>query len=880
MDDGSEDDLPVKRRRGKRHEQVKDAPPLAPCVPSVPSVDEDVDDASPVKRVRGKRRLQAAAEATVPTDPVVAKRRGRLRQQATQDGAEEELPKSMLRNGFSSSRPAAMEEEEEEEDDEAAEEFYQSMLKDEMPSSHPVRTTAFECSELPLQKTRTQRARQRLPVEEEEEEEEEEDDDEEFYQSMLRDEMPSSRPVRLTRSNRARRATVRFEEEEEDDDDAAEELAQSMLRNTSSTSNPQRPTLERRVVRRKEVLSLLFGPPKVVVDNDPMVDVCGSFCGRWALSSCNDEELQRNLGGDAKTEPLVLIIASADAEKFRIIHQRPWQDGLQVDCHIHLDDQLRPVPKALSLGDKDTWRHRWEDGLLTEHRFILQKELVMRSKLILLNQNELKEEIRLYRGPEQESLATATRIFQRKPFKASWKAAAAQFFSGTDVEKNLQTCIHWMRKAKEEGADLVVMPENSNRDRTYFKDGKPSRQLCWELSETLEGPFVSGVRQACRDLGLWVSLGVDLRGRTEPTVHIGILLIRPDGAIEGVVKKHVLWDYEYTLFEPGCEPYQVFDTELCCADGIVPEAARVLSLMGAQVLLNSLNSRGPDEMRVHIPLRAIENGVWHVASNTVGNPNTVGLLWPWTGGSEVCDPSGQRVVASEEHDDIVVGEVRPWESELKTSSWSQDIWASRRPELYTLMTKPLEVVPAAAMYGPVPSKLPSPGPEQLKVAMMQLSATHTKQCTEWMMQRQVSYAARRGAVLGVMPSLWCFRRGEVAADVRAAAKYSGEVLEKLKAWAKDAAICLCCSLVEEEKEAFFHTAYLVGSAGSVLGKYRKTHLGRGEAWASAGDHLCEVIEEPVPWNDDNMSMMQMKPVATDGIIKDNYPVFVFHYMAA
>ena len=31
---------------------------------------------------------------------------------------------------------------------------------------------------------------------------------------------------------------------------------------------------------------------------------------------------------------------------------------------------------------------------------------------------------------------------------------------------------------------------------------------------------------------------------------------RPDGEIEGVYKKHVLWDYEYTLFEPGNEPYQ------------------------------------------------------------------------------------------------------------------------------------------------------------------------------------------------------------------------------------------------------------------------------------------------------------------------------------
>jgi len=85
-----------------------------------------------------------------------------------------------------------------------------------------------------------------------EEEEEEEDDDEEFYQSMLRDEMPSSRPVRLTRSNRERRAAARFEEEEEDDDDAAEELAQSMLRNTSSTSNPQRSETGRRRGRRKE----------------------------------------------------------------------------------------------------------------------------------------------------------------------------------------------------------------------------------------------------------------------------------------------------------------------------------------------------------------------------------------------------------------------------------------------------------------------------------------------------------------------------------------------------------------------------------------------------------------------------------------------------
>ena len=48
-----------------------------------------------------------------------------------------------------------------------------------------------------------------------------------------------------------------------------------------------------------------------------------------------------------------------------------------------------------------------------------------------------------------------------------------------------------------------------------------------------------------------------------------------------------------------------------------------------------------------------------------------------------------------------------------------------------------------------------------------------------------------------------------------------------------------------------------------------------QAWASAGDHLCEVIEEPVPWNEDNMS----QPAATVGVIKGHDPVFVFHCMA-
>ena len=82
---------------------------------------------------------------------------------------------------------------------------------------------------------------------------------------------------------------------------------------------------------------------------------------------------------------------------------------------------------------------------------------------------------------------------------------------------------------------------------------------------------------------------------------------------------------------------------LCLTHAFLYLSKSFVESASCEVLLNSLNSRGPDEMRMHIPLRAIENSVWHVASNTVGNPNRSGLLWPWTGGSEVCDPRGGRV---------------------------------------------------------------------------------------------------------------------------------------------------------------------------------------------------------------------------------------------
>lgn len=133
------------------------------------------------------------------------------------------------------------------------------------------------------------------------------------------------------------------------------------------------------------------------------------------------------------------------------------------------------------------------------------------------------------------------------------------------------------------------------------------------------------MQAASKELGIIVVAGVDIRGKTKPDCIIAQVIVE-GGKLIYTHEKTVLWDYEYTLFVPGSKELQVVPTSigkiglLMCADGICPEVPRISALKGAQILCNSLNSRGPDEMRSHEPLRAIENHVWMIASNTVGGP--------------------------------------------------------------------------------------------------------------------------------------------------------------------------------------------------------------------------------------------------------------------
>jgi predicted amidohydrolase len=369
-----------------------------------------------------------------------------------------------------------------------------------------------------------------------------------------------------------------------------------------------------------------------------------------------------------------------------------------------------------------------------------------------------------------------------------------------------------------------------------------------ELCEDFEGVFVTGLKAAAAEIGIMVVAGVDIKVPDKPPhVNIAQVVIGADGELIYIHHKAVLWDYEYGLFTPGSKELEVIDTPvgrlglLMCADGIVPEVARIAALKGAEILCNSLNSRGPDEMRVHEHLRAIENHIWMIASNTVGGPADA---YPWTGGSQILSPTGQTLAcAGETEEGMVWADVKPAESFPKILSRRIGLLESfRRPDLYGELLAPIDSHAAAEMYGPVDDAAPV---IPLKVVTLQLSWYHSLQWTITRALGQISYAASRGAQLGVFPELFCFRPVEVAQNPAAAAKLSSEVLGKIQQAAASSRMYVVVNLVGQEECRFFSTAYLISDSGDIAGTYRKAHLGEEERkWASAGSDFT-VIKTPI-----------------------------------
>ena len=214
-----------------------------------------------------------------------------------------------------------------------------------------------------------------------------------------------------------------------------------------------------------------------------------------------------------------------------------------------------------------------------------------------------------------------------------------------DFSRTAQMLLGILEREAKAGDDFLVLPECVFP--AYMLSLEPSVAPA-ALAAVPE--FLRRVRRVAAENGVYIVLGI-------PEVRDGRLMndavaIGRDGSIIARASKSNLWHFDRQTFAAG-EEFAVFETEfgtmgmMVCADGRIPEIARILALKGARVIFDVVNlvtnARTPAEMdnqqhQFMLKARARENGVHIVVCNKCG---VEANITTYMGRSFVVDPQGE-----------------------------------------------------------------------------------------------------------------------------------------------------------------------------------------------------------------------------------------------
>ncbi len=285
--------------------------------------------------------------------------------------------------------------------------------------------------------------------------------------------------------------------------------------------------------------------------------------------------------------------------------------------------------------------------------------------------------------------------------KKTVKVGLVQMSCTANPHENLSKAISGIRDAASRGAQIVCLQELFQS--LYFCDVEDYENF--KLAEAIPGPGTDALSKVARELGVVIVASMFER-RTQGLYHNTTAVLNADGSYLGKYRKmHIPDDpayYEKFYFTPGDLGYKIFKTKfatigvLICWDQWYPEAARITSLMGAEILFyptaigwaTSQDKETNDEQynawqtiqRGH----AVANGVHVVSVNRVGAEQQ-GAMKFW-GGSFVSNPFG-RLLYLAPHDKEEVGVV---ELDLDKSDQYRTHWPflrDRRIDSYQPITK-------------------------------------------------------------------------------------------------------------------------------------------------------------------------------------------------
>ena len=251
----------------------------------------------------------------------------------------------------------------------------------------------------------------------------------------------------------------------------------------------------------------------------------------------------------------------------------------------------------------------------------------------------------------------------------------------------------------EKGAQLIVLQELHNT--LYFCQTEDVRNF--DLAETIPGPSTEFFGALAKQLSVVIVTSL-FEKRAVGLYHNTAVVLEKDGSIAGTYRKmHIPDDpayYEKFYFTPGDLGFQPIKTSvgtlgvMVCWDQWYPEAARLMALAGAEILVYPTAIGYSDEddeaeqqrqreawttvQRGH----AVANGLPVVAVNRVGREDTINF---W-GSSFIAGPQGEILYrASEKEEESKIIEVDLAHSENVRRWWP--FLRDRRIENYSDLTR-------------------------------------------------------------------------------------------------------------------------------------------------------------------------------------------------
>ncbi|MDR2969429.1 MAG: carbon-nitrogen hydrolase [Tannerellaceae bacterium] len=244
------------------------------------------------------------------------------------------------------------------------------------------------------------------------------------------------------------------------------------------------------------------------------------------------------------------------------------------------------------------------------------------------------------------------------------KVGLVQQSNTDDTALNIKKLEHNIRTCADNGAELVVLQELHNG--LYFCQTEDIR--VFDQAEPVPGPSTECFGALAKELGIVLVLSL-FEKRAPGVYHNTAVVLEKDGTIAGKYRKmHIPDDpayYEKFYFTPGDMGFKPIDTSvgrlgvLVCWDQWYPEAARLMALRGAELLIyptaigwessdtKEERMRQSDAWMTIQRGHAIANGLPVIAVNRVGHEpdisgQTNGIQF-W-GKSFVAGPQGELLV--------------------------------------------------------------------------------------------------------------------------------------------------------------------------------------------------------------------------------------------